>query len=254
MPAEILEPAAAVEEPEKTKLPAVSVPPVRPQPAMMPRRNPMAMYRYKTAWKPVAIAASMLLCLGGIEYQVLKVSAVRSAVALGADYAPALRVERRGSYLRVNWNRNAPSVLRAQSGALRITDGAETRELPLDAEQVRTGSLAYRPVTGDVSFRFDLVDGRTTVSESLRVIEPGPALVGTPQDASLAPLPVERPAAPHAKPDLALTPAWTSIPVEPPVSAAGAPVYAASASVSRTQPIKRGAHQPSHAGWYDDGL
>jgi hypothetical protein len=203
----------------------------------------------------VAIAAAVLFCLGGIEYQVLKVSAVRSAASLGADYSPALRVERRGNYLHVSWNRNAPSVLRAQSGTLRITDGVETRELPLDAEQVRTGSLAYRPVTKDVGFRLDLVDARTTVSESLRVIEPaGPAFVGTPQSAAIVPLPAERPAAPYAKSTPALTPDWPPAPAAaPPMGVAATPLYTANASpASTTQPIKRVARHAAR--WYDDGL
>ncbi len=157
------------------------LPPPRP-PASSPARLPAARQTLETAWQwlrgslrrvrwePMAAGAIVLLCLGVIEYQLLKGSG-RPAPAAPVATPPGLRVERSGPYLQVNWNRTAPAVLRAERGVLEITDGAHRKELRLDAGQVRTGSVAYAPLSGDVSFRLDLTGGGDTVSESLRVVE-----------------------------------------------------------------------------------
>lgn len=259
LPKPPLEPSAPVVAPPEAGPGPVSVQPITPRPATEPRPHPMVPYRHKAGWGPVAVAACALLCVAAIEYQVLRFSARRPAATLEAEYSPALRVERSGNHLRVGWNQNAPSVLHAERATLRITDGAATRELRLDARQARTGSVLYRPFTKDVSFRLELVGAKTTVSESLRVVETaGPSSVQRPPAARTAPLPAVRPpAAAVAGAKIAPAPIPGARPprtAAPPASAAAAPVYTAKASPApRVQPPKRLAREHPPA-WYDDGL
>jgi hypothetical protein len=181
----------------------------------------------KTNWRPLGIAALVLLSLGLVEYQFLKLFARRVPIIMEADYSPALQIVRNGKYLHVNWNRKAPSIMNAERGVLRITDGSYSRELQLDAGQLRTGSIAYSPAGDDVSFRLDVVGPRTTVSESLRVVEAvaSPAALPTAAPAKIAEV---RPAS--AKP----RPIVRSAPPPPPVK-------------------QRASRIQKHA-WFDDGL
>lgn len=253
-----LGPAAPVAEPAEADRGPVSLQAATTRPAIGLRRHPIVVNRDQTGWVPVAIAALVLLCLAGIEYQVLRLSARRPTVVREADYSPALRVERNGSHLQVSWNHNAPPVLHAEHATLRITDGVASKELRLDARQVRSGSVVYMPVTKDVSFRLELVGAKTTVSESLRVIEPAGSLsVKTPPVAATAPTTAIPPAPAVAAAKIAPAPTPGVRPAQTaalPVSVAANPVYTAKSSPAvRTQPPKQLAREHPRA-WYDDGL
>jgi hypothetical protein len=116
-------------------------------------------------WERLLAGLGVLLCLGAVEYLVLRAQ-FRSTAS-----TPALRVERRGGYLDVRWNRDAPDSVRAERGLLEITDGSARQQLRLDAGQLRTGSVAYSPRTNDVSIRLELFGAAGTRSESLRVVD-----------------------------------------------------------------------------------
>jgi hypothetical protein len=148
--------------------------PAQPAPSApaVPRRFTPALARVRTVpWPRVGIAAAVLLCVGGLEYSILRRFAQPVPAVAEADYSPALHIERNGQYLEVNWNRNAPSVVNAKHAVLDITDGARRRQLFLDPAQLRTGSVAYAPAGDDVSFRLEIVGAKTTIRESLRVVE-----------------------------------------------------------------------------------
>jgi len=91
----------------------------------------------------------------------------------GGPAAPDLRVEKMGDFLRVSWKGSAPGIGEAQRAVLRIEDGQYRKELELDPGQMRSGSVAYLPATGDVSFRLELQQADTVLSQSLRVLTPG---------------------------------------------------------------------------------
>ncbi len=114
----------------------------------------------------IALVALVAILAG---YNILGSRAAKRAA--NNDALPALSIQRNGAYLQVDWNRNAPSVVNAQRGVLLITDGNRRRELHLDSRELRSGSVAYSPLTGDVRFRLDLLGGRTPVSASLRVVD-----------------------------------------------------------------------------------
>jgi hypothetical protein len=91
----------------------------------------------------------------------------------GGPAAPYLRVEKTGDFLRVSWKGSAPAIGEAQRAVLWIEDGQYRKELELDPGQLRSGSVAYLPATGDVSFRLELQHASTVLSQSLRVLSPG---------------------------------------------------------------------------------
>lgn len=194
-------------------------------PHVRPLAGALAAPLRSVPWRPVGIAALALLVLTGAEYQFMRFLDRRTPAVSNMDFAPAMRVERNGSYLKVNWNRNAPSVVQAEHGVLHITDGPYSKDLGLDVGQLRTGSIAYAPASDDVNFRLEVVGAKTTVSESLRVVEA-----------------VARPAAPAPEPQAPVKPSPTKIAVVRPPAAEKAQVPA---------PPKRPA---ARRAWYDDGL
>jgi hypothetical protein len=88
--------------------------------------------------------------------------------------AADLRVEKMGEFLRVSWKARAPAIGEAQRAVLWIEDGQYRRELELDPGQLQSSSVAYLPATGDVSFRLELQQANRVLSQSLRVLSPGP--------------------------------------------------------------------------------
>jgi len=83
-----------------------------------------------------------------------------------------LRAESKGGSILLSWNRLNPIVQSATGGSLQIDDGAQHREVQLDAEQIVNGSLLYRPVSDDVTFRIEMRGERgATIRRSLRVLD-----------------------------------------------------------------------------------
>jgi TonB family protein len=82
----------------------------------------------------------------------------------------SMRAEMKPGLVRLKWNPNS-KVLRDGNGAVVwIADGPEESKLELTPEQVRTGTLDYKPVTGDVNFRMQV----GPFAESLRVLGEAP--------------------------------------------------------------------------------
>jgi hypothetical protein len=66
----------------------------------------------------------------------------------------ALRVEKQGDELRVDWDRTAPVLSAATGGMLTMRAGnAAEKQVLLDVNLLRTGAVIYRPVHGDVFLR-----------------------------------------------------------------------------------------------------
>lgn len=75
--------------------------------------------------------------------------------------------------LDVSWNRSVLEGTRARDAQLIIKDGSLTKELTIDARQLRSGTLTYFPTGVDVQFRIEVaLAGGRTVAESVRVILP----------------------------------------------------------------------------------
>ncbi len=97
-----------------------------------------------------------------------------------------LRVERSGGQLLLSWNRSLPLLQTAQRAILSISDGDHHEDVEMDLGQLRTGSIVYSPITGDVSFRLEITDLKNgkSVSESVRVLGGRPSPTGPPAEAA----------------------------------------------------------------------
>src|SRR5262249_29069985 len=83
-----------------------------------------------------------------------------------------LRTERTAGEILLTWNRDSDAIRNASKAVLSITDGAQHEDVQLDLNQLRTGSIVYPPVSGDVTFTMEVqsTNGGKTKSESLRVL------------------------------------------------------------------------------------
>jgi len=115
----------------------------------------------------------------------------------GAGGAPglALHVEPSGADLLLTWNKSGETIADAAHGVLSISDGDRHEHLDMDANQLRTGSIVWAPVTGDVTFKLEVTGkNQTTTIESLRSTRPSPVPDGTSTNANPAAPEIAKPA------------------------------------------------------------
>jgi hypothetical protein len=89
-----------------------------------------------------------------------------------ADQTPlGLKVTSQPGQLGIRWNRAAPAVAAAISGALNISEANVTQAIPLDVRGLQEGYFAYTPQTSNVSIRFEVTaaDG-SAIAESIRAV------------------------------------------------------------------------------------
>lgn len=83
-----------------------------------------------------------------------------------------LHVETQGDRLLLTWNRRNPAVASAAGGTLQIFDGTQHREVRLDGGQVSDGSVLYKPLSPDVTFRLEVHGaGQSSAMGSMRVLD-----------------------------------------------------------------------------------
>jgi hypothetical protein len=82
-----------------------------------------------------------------------------------------LKVTSQPGQLGIRWNRAAPAVAAAISGALNISEANVTQAIPLDVRGLQEGYFAYTPQTSNVSIRFEVTaaDG-SAIAESIRAV------------------------------------------------------------------------------------
>ncbi len=136
----------------------------------------------------VAAAICMLVLVGGslVVYPLVRKSLTPKVPVAQQDSSPlSLRVERTSGGMLLSWNRDLPAIQNATKVVLSITDGERHENIQLDPNQVRTGSILYPPITGDVSFQMEVISPKqATTSESLRVLDPRPSPLVDPSDAA----------------------------------------------------------------------
>jgi TonB family protein len=116
----------------------------------------------------------LIACLGFLAYQELPHLALFARQPDAPNDSLLLHVNSQGTDLRVRWNWRATAITRAQAGRLSIRDGDNfPRELRLDADQLRTGSVLYSLGSNKVQFSLNLFepDGQN-VSEYVLAVSP----------------------------------------------------------------------------------
>ncbi len=83
-----------------------------------------------------------------------------------------LAVERRGTDLVVSWNRNAAMIAKADFGMLLIRGTGVSRDIPLTAEELRSGSVVYGSTAEQVRFQLNVVVGDQVAREFLALVLP----------------------------------------------------------------------------------
>jgi TonB family protein len=103
---------------------------------------------------------AMLGLAGGTLYYLQSHATAKSAVSARDAASFQLKAERSGGQLLVSWNRQSGAIKAAQGAVLSISDGAKTEDVSLDLAQLHAGSIMYSPLSGDVSFRLEVNDGK----------------------------------------------------------------------------------------------
>ncbi len=180
--------AAPVSEPDPDPEPEPQVQPVAPPARFMPSRLRHAEFDERP--EPPArrfpwILPALCCLLTGITLaaivQVWRLSRAPGEVPLQLNAEPS------ADGLVVKWD----ALPSATAGSLDVRDGAGTSAIPLQADQLRTGNVPYKPASPNPFFRLRLFhDGQELASGSLRVLR----MAATP----VAAAPAQTPAAPAA--------------------------------------------------------
>jgi len=119
----------------------------------------------------VACSAAVFafLSLGGLQSDGGRLGQAFHAMFPGGDLN--MRVRNEDERLRLTWNQRNPAVASATDGTLQIFDGQQHREVHLDGRQVADGSVLYRPLTNDVTFRLEVRGEQGGTSGSIRLLD-----------------------------------------------------------------------------------
>jgi hypothetical protein len=128
----------------------------------------------RAAWAVGALAA-----LGMVAYFYsarLSHRVVPSARQPVAAPAPAsslgLRIDRQGTDLLLSWDRQSPAITGAPFGMVLIRENGGTRNVALTSEQLRFGSVRYKPSSDEVEIELDVAAGDHLVEESMIAVLP----------------------------------------------------------------------------------
>ena len=195
-------------------------------PAAAPANAAPVPRRRKAGW---LVLASLLLVLAAALFAGLLLNRSRLPNApnpISAQSQPGalLRAERQGEDLKILWDLSSAAVANATSGVLDIQDGATPRQITMNADQVRFGSVLYSPTSEQVSVRLTtLNNSQPTMQASVLVLlkKTGATPAGA---AAQAPVPVSASAPPHAR--LPVQANTAASPLTPGPTNTGAPALA----------------------------
>jgi hypothetical protein len=142
-----------------------------------PRHESSSSGLARIAAVPLAVG---MLWLGFLQYQILKgMNAEASSAPRPA--ALGLEVQPQGSYWRVTWNRSSAYLDGAARGRVRIEDGGMSKDVDLDATELRTSSIIYDPTGNEISVHLEVfgAGGDRTTAESVRLFAALPPTAAT---------------------------------------------------------------------------
>jgi hypothetical protein len=107
----------------------------------------------------------------------LKQALPETSPAAGVDTRPktlplGLQAQRQGADLKVTWNGSSDAIRTASSGVLMILAGGEYRQIGLDVEQMRHGSIVYAPTADQIRIELTVHGSQGALSESVIVLLP----------------------------------------------------------------------------------
>ena len=128
------------------------------------------------AWTALAGTGATALWLSGLRRAPEKATIALPVTRSRID----LRVERSGPDVRLTWDRDSPAITSAVSGKLSIQDDRRRRDVLLDVDQLRNGTILYEPAGGqiEISLSVATADNRTTTESALLILPvlPAPAV------------------------------------------------------------------------------
>jgi|SRR5579863_1068321 len=142
--------APSYQPPPEAAAPALhDVPLFGQPPASMPQYLPYPETRRKWPWGLIAVVL------------VVAVAAIMGLRLFAPRLAPepiALSVAERDGQLQIQWNHSSRSITGAARGTLEITDGQDSRSLPLTPLDLSRGSFNYLRKSADVEIRMTVED------------------------------------------------------------------------------------------------
>ena len=85
------------------------------------------------------------------------------------------RVDRQGTDLLLSWDSRSPAIPAIKGagfGMVLIRENDRTRNVALTAEQMRSGSIRYRPASDEVDMELNVATGNRLVKESVIAVLP----------------------------------------------------------------------------------
>jgi TonB family protein len=183
---------AAKAEPAKVETPKVD-PPKSAAPKPAPASDAVAAGPKVASKVPMLtglLAAAILAFVLLFVYPGFLHRSQHAALPNTVDSSPlTLHVEHTGTDLLLTWNRDAAAIRNASHATLTINDGERHENYDMDLSQLRTGSIVYSPLGGDVSFQMEVVgkDNSKIVTDPLRLLRTRPSpMPGDGQDSKNA--------------------------------------------------------------------
>ena len=138
-------------------------------PQLLKPPAPRRKWPWLVTWALVVIAIAVI----GLRYWMTNSEAEPISLAV---------IEHDGQ-LQIEWNRTSKPVADAARAALEITDGTESKTMPLTAAQLASGHFTYARKTGDIEVRMTVEDGRGgKVQEASRFLGRAPAAQASSQE------------------------------------------------------------------------
>lgn len=139
------------------------------------------------------LATSLVLAgLGlGVLTGVVRISGLRSSHS-----TLSLRASDSGGTVRIEWDRSAQPILEAQTASVLIVEGDHRREITIDPELLRRGSVVYRRLSTEVEIRLRVQD---TDGKPIQELTRLSGLAPVQYASSATPSPAPRPKAARTK-------------------------------------------------------
>ncbi len=83
-----------------------------------------------------------------------------------------LKIENQGAAVKLSWNSASGQILNASQGMMIIWSQGDLHNLTLTADELRSGSLLYKPASGKMEFQLAVLNGEEVAQESVVAVIP----------------------------------------------------------------------------------